>query len=72
MTGQEKYESDKERKEAEKISADKRAAAKTESASRRAAAKEEEDKAEGGEQTAKVFRANAENARTVANKIRAL
>jgi hypothetical protein len=72
MTGQEKYESDKERKDAEKMSAEKRAAAKTESASRRAAAKEEEDKAEGGEQTAKVFRANAENARAVANKIKNL
>jgi hypothetical protein len=72
MTGQEQYESDKERRDAEKMSAEKRAAAKTESTSRRAAAKEEEDKAEGGEQTAKVFRANAENARIVANKIRNL
>jgi hypothetical protein len=72
MTGQEQYESDKERRDAEKMLAEKRAAAKTESASRRAAAKDEEDKAEGGEQTAKVFRANAANARTVAGKIRAL
>jgi hypothetical protein len=61
MSGQEKYESDKERKDAEVVAE-----------SKRAAAKEEEDKAEGGEQTAKVFRQNAENARAVAEKIRAL
>jgi hypothetical protein len=61
MTGQEKYESDKERKEAEKVIEDKRAIAKQES-----------ETAKGGEDAAKVFRQNAENARMVADKIRAL
>jgi len=61
MTGQEKYESDKERKDAE-----------TMAEQNRQLATEKEKTAEGGEQTAKTFRAQAENARLVAEKIRNL
>jgi hypothetical protein len=61
MTGQEQYESDKERKEAEKVIENKRVIAK-----------QELETAKGGEDAAKVFRQNAEYARTVAGKIRAL
>jgi hypothetical protein len=59
MTGQEKYESDKERGEAEKIVADKRTQAKAEA-----------DNAENSEKTAKYFRDQAANGRQVAEKIR--
>jgi hypothetical protein len=61
MTGQEKYESDKERKEAEKIAADKRAQAAS-----------EETNLTESERTAKYFRGLAANARTIAERIRDL
>lgn len=61
MTGQEKYESDKERKDAEKIAADKRAQA----------AAEEANLAES-ERTAKYFNGLADNNRKIADKIRKL
>jgi hypothetical protein len=61
MTGQEKYESDKERKDAEQMAEQ-----------NRQLATEKEKTAEGGEQTAKTFRAQADNARVVAEKIRKL
>lgn len=61
MTGQEKYESDKERAEAQKMAADKRAQAKT-----------EEDNAANSEKTAQYFRNLAQNNRTVAEKVRRL
>jgi hypothetical protein len=61
LAGQEKHEADKEKRDAEKVIEDKRALAK-----------QEAETAKGGEDAAKVFRQNAENARTVAKKIRAL
>jgi hypothetical protein len=61
MTGQEKYESDKERKEAQKIADDKRATAKA-----------EEENIKNSEQTAKYFKDQATNNRTIADKIRTL
>lgn len=61
MTGQEKYESDKERKEAEQIAASKRAQAKA-----------EEENVAGSEQTAKYFTDQAKNNRTIAKKVKAL
>jgi hypothetical protein len=61
MSGQEKYESDKERGEAEKIVASKREQAKGET-----------ENAEGSDQTAKFFRDQAAKARSTAEKIRSL
>jgi hypothetical protein len=61
MSGQEKYKSDKERKEAEQIAANKRATAKA-----------EEENAEGSEKTAKYFQDQARNNRAVAAKVRSL
>jgi hypothetical protein len=61
MTGQEKYESDRERNEVEKMVADKRQQAKA-----------EEENAKGGEDAAKMFRGNAANGRNVADKLRSL
>ncbi len=61
MTGQEKYESDKERKEAEQIAASKRAQAKAEA-----------ENVAGSEQTAKYFTDQAKNNRTIAEKVKAL
>jgi hypothetical protein len=61
MTGQEKYESDKERKDAEKIATDKRTQA----------AAEETNLAES-ERTAKYFKGLAANSRTIADRIRQL
>ena len=61
MTGQEQYESDKERKDAEQVAANKRAQAKA-----------EEENAEGSEKTAKYFRSLAQNNRILADKIRNL
>jgi hypothetical protein len=61
MTGQEKYESDKERKEAEKIVADKRAQAAA-----------EEENVANGEKTAKYFQGLAANAPTISERIRDL
>jgi hypothetical protein len=61
LAGQEKYEADREKNEAKKIVA-----------SKRQLAEEEAKNAEGGEETAKHFRAQASNARTVADKIRSL
>jgi hypothetical protein len=61
MSGQEKYESDKERGEAEKIVASKREQARGET-----------ENAEGSEQTAKFFRDQAAKARSTADKIRSL
>jgi hypothetical protein len=61
MTGQEKYESDKERKEAEKIEKQKRDQAKA-----------EEENAINGEKTAKYFNGLAANNRTIAERIRQL
>jgi len=61
MTGQEKYESDKERKEAEDIAKQKREQAKA-----------EEENAVNGEKTAKYFHGLAENNRTIATRIRQL
>ena len=61
MTGQEKYESDKERSEAQKIAENKRATAKA-----------EQENAEGSEKAAKYFQGLAANNRQVADKIRSL
>ena len=61
MTGQEKYESDKERKEAQTIADNKRAQAKA-----------EEENASGSEKAAKYFEDQAKNNRTIAEKIRSL
>jgi len=61
MTGQEKYESDKERKETQKMAAD-----------HRARAQEEIKEAEGSELTAKNFRSQAANFRATAEKLRRL
>jgi hypothetical protein len=61
MTGQEKYESDKERKEAEDIAKQKREQAKA-----------EEENAVNGEKTAKYFNGLAANNRTIAERIRQL
>jgi hypothetical protein len=61
MTGQEKYESDKERAQAEDIAKQKRDQAKA-----------EEENAANGEKTAKYFRGLAENSRTIAERIRNL
>ncbi|HEY2471048.1 MAG TPA: hypothetical protein VGI45_24850 [Terracidiphilus sp.] len=61
MAGQEKYESDKERGEAQKIADQKREQAKA-----------EEDGAGESERTAKYFRNLAQGNRNVADKIRAL
>jgi len=59
MSGQEKYESDKERKDAEQMAADKRKLAD-----------EQEAKIADIEQNAKFLRGNAANARAFADKIR--
>jgi hypothetical protein len=61
MSGKERYESDQERKEAEKILA-----------SKRQLVEEEIKGAEGGEATARHFRGQAENGREVARRARAL
>ena len=61
MTGQEKYESDREKAEAQKIATNKRAQAKA-----------EEENAAGSEQTAKYFQDQAKNNRTIAEKIKQL
>ena len=61
MSGQEKYESDKERKEAQTIAENKRATAKA-----------EEENAVGSEKAAQYFKGQAANNRQVADKIRAL
>jgi hypothetical protein len=61
MTGQEKYESDKERAEAEKMAKSKRDQAKT-----------EEENLTNSEKTAKYFQGLADNNRKVAEKIKAL
>jgi hypothetical protein len=61
ITAQEKYESDRERREAEKIVDSKRQTAKA-----------EEENAVGSEKAAKYFQGQAANNRTVADKIRAL
>jgi len=61
MTGQEKYESDKERAQAESVLKQKREQAKA-----------EEENAANGEKTAKYFRGLAENSRTIAERIRNL
>jgi hypothetical protein len=61
MSGQERYESDKDRGEAQKIADDKRATVKA-----------EEENAANSEKTAKYFRDLAQNNRTIADKIRKL
>lgn len=61
MTGQEKYESDKDRGEAEKVAQ-----------SQREQAKAEGENAANSEKTAKYFRDLATNNRTIADKIRRL
>jgi len=61
MTGQEQYESDKERKAAEDVADNKRAQAKA-----------EEENADGSDKTAKYFRDLAKNNRHLADKIRKL
>jgi hypothetical protein len=61
MTGQEKYLSDKERKQAEKVAEYKRQQAKA-----------EEENAANGEKTAQYFRGLAENNRSVAERVRRL
>lgn len=61
MTGQEKYESDKERGDAQDIAKQKRDQAKA-----------EEDSAVESDKAAKYFRSLSQNNRSVANKIRAL
>ena len=61
VTGQEKYESDKERNEAQTIAENKRATAKA-----------EEENAVGSEKAAQYFKGQAANNRQVADKIRAL
>lgn len=59
MTGQEKYESDKERGEAEKIAKEKRQQAEA-----------QEQSAQESDKAAKYFRSLAQNNRTVADKLR--
>ena len=59
MSGQEKYESDKERKEAEDIATQKRAEAE-----------QEEKSAQESEKAAQYFRGIAQNNRSVAEKLR--
>ena len=61
MTGQEKYESDKERGEAQNIAKQKRDQAKA-----------EEESAAESDKAAKYFRSLSQNNRSVANKVRAL
>jgi hypothetical protein len=61
LTGQAKYEADKEKKDAENIAE-----------SKRQQAKEEERLIEGGEATAKHFRQQAGNGRLTAEKLRKL
>jgi stalled ribosome rescue protein Dom34 len=61
MSGQEKYESDKERKEAEQMAAEKRKLAE-----------EHAKKIPDIEQNAKFLQGNGENARAFADKIRSL
>jgi len=61
MSGQEKYESDKERGEAEKIAQNKRDQAKA-----------TEEEAANSERTAKYLQGLAESGRALANKIRNL
>jgi hypothetical protein len=61
MTGQEKYESDKERGEAQKIADSKRQQAKA-----------EEENADNSERTGKYLQGLAQNNRTLAEKIRSL
>jgi hypothetical protein len=61
MTGQEKYEADREKDDAKKIAAQKRQQAEQEATN-----------ATEGLKTAQYFRSNAENSRLVADKIRKL
>jgi len=61
MTGQEKYESDKERKDAETMEENKRAQGKA-----------EEEIVKGSEQTAKYFQDQAKNNRSISQKVRTL
>ena len=61
MTGQEKYESEKERKEAQDIASSKRAQAKA-----------EKDNADGSEKAAKYFQGQAQSNRAIADKVRSL
>jgi len=61
LSGQEKYEADREKTDAQKIVAEKRRVAAEEAA-----------KASEGEQTAEYFRRMAKDSRIVADKIRAL
>jgi hypothetical protein len=61
LAGQDKYEADREKRDAEKVIEDKRAIAK-----------QEAENAKGGEDAARMFRQNAENGRAVADKIRKL
>jgi L-lactate utilization protein LutB len=61
MTGQEKYESDKERKDAEDMAAAKRATVKA-----------EEENAAGSEKAAKYFQDQVKSFRTIAEKLRSL
>jgi hypothetical protein len=61
MTGQEKYESDREKAEAQKIAESKRAQAKA-----------EDENAVGSEKAAKYFQDQAKSNRTIAERIRSL
>jgi hypothetical protein len=61
LTGQEKYEADREKDEAKKIATEKRRAAEAEATN-----------VSEGEKTAQYFRSMAENSRVVADKIRHL
>ena len=61
MTGQEKYESDQQRKEAEKIVE-----------SKREYAKQQEEQAKGGEDTARHFRREAARSHELADRLRHL
>jgi len=62
MSGQEQYESDQERKEAEKVAESKRQAAK----------QQEEEAAKGGEDTVKHFKREAARSRELAERLRQL
>jgi hypothetical protein len=61
LSGQEKYEADREKDDAKKIAAEKRRAAEAEATN-----------VSEGEKTAQYFRSMAENSRIVADKIRKL
>lgn len=61
LTGQEKYEAQRELKDAQKMVAD-----------HRARAQEEIQEAEGSEASAKMFRGQAATSRAVADKLRRL